>query len=296
VAAESEFPTTGYLVWRLSTRFRAAADRALAPLGLTHAQYALLASLYGLSRGGARPSQRELSDFSGLEPMYVSKLARALERAGLVTRPQSRVDPRAFSLTLTQRGEDLAARAIAVIVALQDELTGPIGGRRSARNRELIATLQTLLNAEEEDMTQTAPLTGQDIGEAAAAIRVLLDEQLEKAGLLFEDWVVLRTLARAGGRQEREALLRGITQSLRTDRSGIDDALARLEEVGLVNGTDDVGLTTAGHAVYGRLQEAVGQVSAQVYDGLDRDDLATTRHVLHAVRERALAMAGAGSD
>ena len=294
MAAESDFPTTGYLVWRLSTRFRAAADRALAPLGLTHAQSALLASLYGLSRGGARPSQRELSDFSGLEPMYVSKLARALERAGLVARPQNRADPRAFSLTLTERGEDLAAQAIAVIVALQDELTAPIGGRRSVRNRELIATLQTLLNAEEEDMTQTPPLTGQDIGEAAAAIRALLDEQLEKAGLVFEDWVVLRTLA--GGRQEREALLRGVTQGLRTDRSAIDDALARLEEVGLVNAKDDVGLTTAGHALCGHLQEAVGQASAQVYGGMDRDDLATTRRVLHAVRERALAMAGAGSD
>jgi hypothetical protein len=63
-----------------------------------------------------------------------------------------------------------------------------------------------------------------------------------------------------------------------------------------VNAQDDVRLTTAGHALYGRLQEAVGQASAQVYRGLDRHDLVTTRRVLHAVRERALAMAGAGSD
>lgn len=33
----------GYLVWRLSTRWRATMDRALAPHGLTQAQYSVLA-------------------------------------------------------------------------------------------------------------------------------------------------------------------------------------------------------------------------------------------------------------
>jgi DNA-binding MarR family transcriptional regulator len=159
MATGSDFPTTGYLVWRLSTKFRAAADRALAPLGLTHAQYALIASLYGLSRDGTRPSQRELADFSGLEPMYVSKLTRALERDRLVARAQHPADPRAFSLTLTERGEDVVSRAVRVMFALQDELTAPIGGRDGARNRQLVATLQTLLNENDPDMTQTAPLT-----------------------------------------------------------------------------------------------------------------------------------------
>jgi hypothetical protein len=45
---------------------------ALAPLGLTHAQYAPLASLYGLSMAGQDPSQRELADYAGLEARYVS--------------------------------------------------------------------------------------------------------------------------------------------------------------------------------------------------------------------------------
>ena len=38
-------PTPGYLVWRLSMKWRVAMDRAVAPLGLTHAQYVVLASL-----------------------------------------------------------------------------------------------------------------------------------------------------------------------------------------------------------------------------------------------------------
>ena len=67
------------LVWRLSMRWRSAIDRAITPLGLANAQYSVLAPLLGMERSGQRPSQRQLADFTGLEPLYVSKLARALE-------------------------------------------------------------------------------------------------------------------------------------------------------------------------------------------------------------------------
>ncbi|HEX6686040.1 MAG TPA: MarR family transcriptional regulator [Candidatus Limnocylindrales bacterium] len=142
-----EGPSTGYLVWRLATKWRAAVDRAVAPLGLTHAQYSLLASLYGFSRsGGQRPSQRELSDFTGLEPIYVSKLARALERSGLLTREVNPSDPRAVSLRLTRKGKDTVVRAVEVVHKLHAELTAPIGGVDGERNRALMKTLRDLLD------------------------------------------------------------------------------------------------------------------------------------------------------
>lgn len=86
-----EGPTPGFLVWRLSMKWRVAMDRALGPLGLTHAQYSVLGSLLGMQRSGLRPSQRALADHTGLEALYVSKLARSLEAAGLVERA---TDPR----------------------------------------------------------------------------------------------------------------------------------------------------------------------------------------------------------
>ncbi|MGW2118457.1 MarR family winged helix-turn-helix transcriptional regulator, partial [Streptomyces zhihengii] len=79
---ETAGATPGFLVWRLSMKWRVAVDRALAPLGLTHAQYSVVATLRGLDRSGIRPSQRELADHTGLEALYVSKLARSLEAAG----------------------------------------------------------------------------------------------------------------------------------------------------------------------------------------------------------------------
>ena len=140
-----ENAVTGRLLWQVTTKWRSAVDRAVAPLGLTHAQYALLGSLYGLTRAGARPSQRELADYAGLDPIYVSKLIRTLEGSGLVTRAEHPDDPRARQLAITDKGTAVIQQAVAIVHALQDELTAPIGGVAGPRNKELIRTLRALL-------------------------------------------------------------------------------------------------------------------------------------------------------
>jgi MarR family transcriptional regulator, organic hydroperoxide resistance regulator len=142
-----ETPTPGFLVWRLSMKWRTAVDRAVAPLGLTHAQYSLLASLLGMERAGQRPSQRQLADHTGLEPLYVSKLARALENSKLITRTVDPADSRAVQLRLTKQGRDVVTRAVAVVADLQEQLTAPLGGTRSKRTRALVSELQALLTS-----------------------------------------------------------------------------------------------------------------------------------------------------
>jgi MarR family transcriptional regulator, organic hydroperoxide resistance regulator len=142
---QNEDAATGYLVWRLAMKWRAAVDRAVAPLGLTHARYSLLASLYGMSRTGARPSQRELADWTGLDPIYVSKLARALEQEGLLSRTEHPGDPRAVALEITEQGTETIVRAITIVHGQLDELTGPIGGLKSDQNHELVLILRNLL-------------------------------------------------------------------------------------------------------------------------------------------------------
>jgi DNA-binding MarR family transcriptional regulator len=138
-------PSLGYLVWHLTLRWRAQLDRALAPLGLTSAQYAVLASLYGLSRGGARPSQRELADFAGLEPMHVSKLVRALQRAGLVERAGNPADTRAIQLSVTDRGVQVVTAARATVLELEEQRLVPLGGRGSQQSAQLREALVVLL-------------------------------------------------------------------------------------------------------------------------------------------------------
>jgi DNA-binding MarR family transcriptional regulator len=139
-------PTPGVLVWRLSLKWRVAVDRAVAPLGLTHAKYALVSSLYAMQRAGLRPSQRELADHTGLEALYVSKLARTLEANGLVQRERDPGDSRAVLLALTERGSEVAPQAIKVVQGLLDQLLSPLGGLAGERAAAFVDELNALLD------------------------------------------------------------------------------------------------------------------------------------------------------
>lgn len=157
----SQGATPGFLVWRLSMKWRVAVDRAVAPLGLTHAQYSLVASLYGMRRSGERPSQRRLAEHTGLEALYVSKLARSLESAGLVERTRDPRDPRAVQLALTEEGHEITRRAIKVVHGLLQQLLAPLGGLDSDRTRAFTDELTTLLDAPLDPFSTTDSETEQ---------------------------------------------------------------------------------------------------------------------------------------
>ncbi|MBV6699169.1 MarR family winged helix-turn-helix transcriptional regulator [Kitasatospora aureofaciens] len=139
-------PTPGFLVWRLSMKWRVAVDRAVAPLGLTHAQYSLLASLLGMQRSGLSPSQRQLADHTGLEPLYVSKLARTLEAAGLIERAPDPADTRAVRLSLTDHGREVSRNAVVIVQQLLDRLLTPLGGLDGPRTEAFAHELTALLD------------------------------------------------------------------------------------------------------------------------------------------------------
>ncbi|MFJ7215399.1 MarR family winged helix-turn-helix transcriptional regulator [Amycolatopsis sp. NPDC098790] len=143
--------TPGHLIWRLSTKWRVAVDRALAPAGLTHAQYVFLASLFGLECAGTTPSQRELADEAGLEALYTSKLARSLDADGLVERTRDPADTRTIRLSLTPRGREVVEPAIATVAALLDRLLAPLGGRDGNRTKALARELTLLLDTPLKD-------------------------------------------------------------------------------------------------------------------------------------------------
>ncbi|MFB7620694.1 MarR family winged helix-turn-helix transcriptional regulator, partial [Kitasatospora sp. NPDC056181] len=107
----------------------------------------VVASLYGMQRTGERPSQRRLADHTGLEALYVSKLARALEAAGLVERTRDPRDPRAVQLALTEQGRSVTRQAIAVVQELHQQLLEPLGGVDTPRTLAFTDELTALLDA-----------------------------------------------------------------------------------------------------------------------------------------------------
>jgi len=309
MARPTEAPTTGYLLWRLTTKLRAGVDRALGPLGLSHAQYTLLASLYGLSRSGAQPSQRQLADWTGLEPIFVSKLARALEQAGLLERRPDRRDARAVQLRLTADGTATAQRAIAIVAALQEEFFAPIGGPTSPHTRHLAATLQALLAAEPRSETMSSPipvpapalLTGQDVGEAEGALTALLNRTLAatNTGITRTEYITLRVLASRGPQPSPAALHAFLARQpqLGLDGGHVAELLGHLEARGLlsggaIDGPGPVELTPAGAALCERLIEAVTVAARGLYADFDQDDLATAHRVLVELTQRAAHLGG----
>jgi DNA-binding MarR family transcriptional regulator len=139
----------GFLIWRLSMGWRAAMDRALEPMGLTQAQYAVLAPLHSMSSDGVRPSQRELADLTGLDTVYISKLVRTLERAGFIQRTESATDTRAVELSVTERGATTVRSASKAVLELREQLTKPLGGNDGGRTAELADMLGELLDVPE---------------------------------------------------------------------------------------------------------------------------------------------------
>lgn len=286
--------TPGYLVWRLSMKWRAAIDRAVGPLGLTHAQYSLLASLHGMTRDGRRPSQRELADHTGLEPIFVSKLVRTLEAAGLVRRDAHPDDARAVQLTLTDEGADVAVRAVAVVRELHEELTAPLGGLGAAPTAQLTNALHALLGTDDRNrstsMTRTpSPLTGQDIGSAHYSTRAVLDVLLQRHGLDFGQWVALRTLATHGEALGRPGLERLLTGSRAVSPETLRALADRLTDAGLVTADASGGLspTPRGDALHTEITDALAEVTDRIYGHLDPADLATTQRTLALITDRA---------
>jgi DNA-binding MarR family transcriptional regulator len=81
-------------------------------------------------------------------------------------------------------------------------------------------------------------------------------------------------------------------RQLRLERAGVARLFRRLEDAGLVTGSDPDGpgparLTSAGEAEFARLSALVAPVTGRLYAGFDPAELATAHRVLAQVVQRA---------
>lgn len=105
----------GFLLWHVTLRWQRDIAAALAPLGLTHVQFVLLASAWWLNRAGAAPRQHVLAAHAGTDVKMTSQVLQKLEDKGLLEREVDPADTRAKLLRVTARGAELAQRAVEVV-------------------------------------------------------------------------------------------------------------------------------------------------------------------------------------
>ena len=124
-AFENENDSPGLLLWRVSNAWSAAQRAALAPHGITHPQFVLLASLSFLDHNGP-VRQKDLAHHAGMDPMTTSQVLRALEAKGLVERRPHPSDARARALAVTASGLALANRTVVVVEAVDRDFFAPV--------------------------------------------------------------------------------------------------------------------------------------------------------------------------
>ena len=114
----------GFLLWHATLRWQRAVTAALAPLGLTHVQFVLLACTWWGSRSGESPNQASVAAQAGTDPKMTSEVLVRLQSKGLLERVTDPRDRRAKLLSVTAAGSRLAARAVDVVEAVDATFFG----------------------------------------------------------------------------------------------------------------------------------------------------------------------------
>ena len=121
----------GFLLWHATLRWQRGIAAALAPLELTHVQFVLLACTWWFNSRGEHPNQLALARQAGTDVKMTSQVLRTLEQKGLVKREVDARDTRAKRLRVTDRGAELAPRAIAAVEDVDARFFAPVPTSRA---------------------------------------------------------------------------------------------------------------------------------------------------------------------
>lgn len=104
----------GFHLWHAAMAWRSAVTEAFDGK-LTATQFFVLGAINWLNKSGAPPTQAEVSAFCGVDPMTVSQVVRALERAKLLVREDDPNDTRSWRLKATAAGAELVSSSAAKV-------------------------------------------------------------------------------------------------------------------------------------------------------------------------------------
>ena len=119
---------------RVSRLWKMAADRELAPLGLTHPRWT---ALWKLQRLGDHISQKQLACALELELPSLMRTLSQLEEQALITRHSSESDKRTRIVSLTEQGRRLLTQMEKRILDVRNQVLQDV----SPQDLELLSTL-----------------------------------------------------------------------------------------------------------------------------------------------------------
>ncbi|PWU57868.1 hypothetical protein DLE60_23665 [Micromonospora globispora] len=140
-------------------------------------------------------------------------------------------------------------------------------------------------------MMSSPTLNGQVISQAHYATRAVLERELARAGVSFQQSVALNAITAEGGVAARADLVDRMTGALKVDEAPVRATLDELTAAGLLRELPAAGsglaLTDAGRALQRRLADTVAAISARLYADIPAQDMAVAGRVLTLVKQRA---------
>jgi DNA-binding MarR family transcriptional regulator len=133
--------SSGFLLWQVTSLWQREIRRTLEPVGLTHSQFVLLASILWLTLQDQEVTQIILSEHTKIDPMTTSTVIRTLVQKGLVERQEHSSDTRAKSVRLTPEGEKLTKLAVKKVEAFDHEFFEILGASTKDFNLKLMKLL-----------------------------------------------------------------------------------------------------------------------------------------------------------
>ena len=134
--------STGLQFWKLYAKWQKEINKELSRYKVTHTQFVILASIKWLNEQSIDPSQMQISNITGIEKMTLSKAIARLEDLSLIRKYKSSTDSRSVCVKLTDKGQKLAPKLIALIEAIDIKTLVPT----SESDRDLFTKILKELN------------------------------------------------------------------------------------------------------------------------------------------------------
>ncbi|MDR0542184.1 MAG: MarR family transcriptional regulator [Dysgonamonadaceae bacterium] len=110
--------------------------------GLSHIQYAVLASIYWLVLDTCKQvTQTKLAKHTKIDPMTISQMFKVLEKKGYIYRTAHESDIRAKSVNLTEEGKELITQAIITITNADNKFFKVLGKNLKSFNKCMVELL-----------------------------------------------------------------------------------------------------------------------------------------------------------
>lgn len=122
-------------IYLTSLRLQLYADKVLQPLGITLEQ---LHPLKILSHGGGAIGQRQMCALAGKTPANMTRILDRLANKGFIERRPDPEDRRAFTIVLTDAGEELIEQAVGLVTSYREQVLTGINEQEEAVCRRVL--------------------------------------------------------------------------------------------------------------------------------------------------------------